>query len=69
MFPCSKRSIHGFPGCRGGHWHEPEYRRAYYRRWRQEHPEYRERDNARRAEAKHELQLAKDRAWVDELLR
>lgn len=38
------------PGSRGGRWHDPEYRRAYFRAWRAEHPEYRERDNLRRHE-------------------
>lgn len=36
------------PGSRGGHWHELEYRAAYYRRWRADHPEYRYREQQRR---------------------
>jgi len=40
------------PGSRGGRWHEPEFRRIYHQRWRAAHPEYRERDNLRRATVK-----------------
>jgi hypothetical protein len=36
------------PGSRGGHWHEVEFRRAYFQKWRREHPEYRERERQRR---------------------
>jgi hypothetical protein len=36
-------------GSRGGRWHDPEFRRAYYRAWRAAHPEYREREKLRRA--------------------
>lgn len=36
------------PGSRGGHWHDPEYRRAYYRAWRAAHPRYVELDRQRR---------------------
>jgi hypothetical protein len=36
------------PGSRGGHWHEPAYRSLYFKRWRLEHPEYRERERRRR---------------------
>ena len=36
------------PGSRGGRWHDPDFRRAYYRQWRADHPEYRERDRRRR---------------------
>jgi hypothetical protein len=36
-------------GSRGGHWHDREWRRAYYRAWRAAHPEYREREILRRA--------------------
>ena len=43
----SARSRPAGPGSRGGHWHEPEYRRAYYRAWRKAHPEYREREQQR----------------------
>lgn len=35
-------------GSRGGHWHEAAYRAAYFRRWRAEHPRYRDLDNQRR---------------------
>jgi hypothetical protein len=35
------------PGSRGGQWHEPEFRRAYWRKWRAEHPEYRDREKQR----------------------
>ena len=48
----SNRLLTG-PGSRGGHWHEPEWRRAYYRAWRAGHPEYRERER---------LRLARERA-------
>lgn len=65
----SSRSIATGPGSRGGQWHDPEFRKAYFRRWRLEHPEYREWDNERRREAKRAVRLAKDRAWVDELVR
>jgi hypothetical protein len=37
------------PGSRGGRWHDPEYRKAYHRAWRANHPEYREREALRRA--------------------
>ncbi len=37
------------PGSRGGHWHDPEFRRIYHRLWRAAHPEYRERERLRRA--------------------
>ena len=37
------------PGSRGGRWHDPEYRRAYYRAWRAAHPDYREREALRKA--------------------
>ena len=40
------------PGSRGGRWHEPEYRRLYYRAWRAAHPDYREREALRRARAR-----------------
>lgn len=68
MFPCSSRNVHTAPGARGGHWHLAAFRKAYYRLWRQRHPEYRARDNERRAEAKHDCQLERDRQWVDELV-
>jgi hypothetical protein len=35
------------PGSRGGSWHRPEFRAAYWRRWRQAHPEYRDRERQR----------------------
>lgn len=47
MMPRSSRSVPTGPGSRGGHWHEPEYRAAYFRRWRREHPEYVEREKRR----------------------
>jgi hypothetical protein len=37
------------PGSRGGSWHDREYRNAYHRAWRANHPEYRERERLRRA--------------------
>jgi len=45
----SSRSIPTGPGSRGGRWHEREFRREYHRRWRANHPEYREREALRRA--------------------
>jgi hypothetical protein len=47
MKPMSNRLPVG-PGSRGGHWHEPAFRAAYFRRWRQEHPDYREDERLRR---------------------
>ena len=35
------------PGSRGGKWHDPEWRKEYYRLWRKAHPEYRERERQR----------------------
>ena len=43
----SSRSTPTGPGSRGGHWHEQEYRRAYFRAWRKAHPEYQERERRR----------------------
>ena len=63
----SSRSIPTGPGSRGGRWHLSAFRVAYWRMWRRLHPDYRERDNRRRAEAKHRLQLVRDRQYVDEL--
>jgi hypothetical protein len=40
------------PGSRGGHWHEPKFRRIYHRAWRLAHPEYREREARRRMDAR-----------------
>lgn len=40
------------PGSRGGSWHVSEYRRSYYRLWRQRHPEYRDRERLRRARSR-----------------
>jgi hypothetical protein len=40
------------PGSRGGHYHEPEFRRIYHSAWRASHPEYREREALRRANAR-----------------
>ena len=36
------------PGSRGGHWHELEFRRQYYRDWKHEHYGYREREAERK---------------------
>jgi hypothetical protein len=44
----STRSIPTGPGSRGGRWHDPEYRAAYFRAWRTTHPEYREDERRRR---------------------
>lgn len=72
MMPLSKRSVRTGVGSRGGHGHrwsdDPGFWAARSRAWRAAHPEYRERDNRRRAEAKHDAQLAADRAYVDALL-
>jgi hypothetical protein len=65
----SARSIPTGPGSRGGHWHDPAYRRAYWRAWRAAHPEYREREARRRAETKRAARLERDRREVDALLR
>ena len=35
------------PGPRGGFWHYQSYRRWYFRQWRAEHAEYRERERQR----------------------
>jgi len=40
------------PGSRGGRWHDAEWRRAYHRAWRAAHPDYREREARRRANAR-----------------
>jgi hypothetical protein len=40
------------PGSRGGRWHEQDHRNAYHRAWRAAHPEYREREQLRRARAR-----------------
>lgn len=45
----SSRSIPTGPGSRGGHYHDPDYRREYHRAWRAAHPDYREREALRRA--------------------
>jgi hypothetical protein len=47
MKPMSNRLPVG-PGSRGGHWHEQEFRAAYFRRWRKEHPGYYQNDLNRR---------------------
>lgn len=39
-------------GSRGGSWHVPAFRRAYYRAWRLAHPEYRERERLRMQRAR-----------------
>ena len=44
--PMSNRLPVG-PGSRGGLWHLPEFRSAYWRAWRAAHPEYRERERRR----------------------
>jgi hypothetical protein len=44
----SSRSIPTGPGSRGGTFHDPVARAAYYRAWRARHPEYVERDRRRR---------------------
>jgi hypothetical protein len=64
----SSRSIPTGPGSRGGRWHDPEYRRAYWRAWRAAHAEYREREVRRVAESKREMRLERDRRWVMELV-
>jgi hypothetical protein len=46
--PMSNRLPTG-AGSRGGHWHEAEFRRSYWRAWRAGHPEYREREVLRSA--------------------
>jgi len=43
------------PGSRGGRWHDPAFRRAYYRAWRAANPDYREREKLRRARKREEL--------------
>lgn len=48
MAPRSSRNTPTGPGSRGGRWHDPEFRKAYWRQWRAEHPEYRERERQRR---------------------
>jgi hypothetical protein len=44
-------------GSRGGKWHDPVFRRAYYRRWRKNHPEYRERERQRSLKNKMEARV------------
>jgi hypothetical protein len=51
------------PGSRGGNWHDPEYRRAYWRRWRAAHPEYRERESRRRLLQHAEARLTTGQCW------
>lgn len=51
----SSRSIPTGPGSRGGHWHEPERRAAYFRAWRAAHPEYRERERERKQRRRESL--------------
>ena len=51
MKPMSNRLPTG-PGSRGGHWHEPRFRRLYHSAWRAAHPEYREREALRRMNAR-----------------
>ena len=45
--PRSSWSTPTGPGSRGGKCHDPEWRKEYYRRWRLNHPEYRERHKLR----------------------
>lgn len=40
------------PGSRGGRWHDPGHRAAYYRAWRASRPDYRERERLRAARAR-----------------
>ena len=35
----SSQNIPTGPGSRGGMYHDPDWRRAYYRAWRRAHPE------------------------------
>ena len=44
----SSRSTATGPGSRGGHWGDPTFRSAYFKRWRAEHPEYAQTDRSRR---------------------
>ena len=53
MQPMSNRLPTG-PGSRGGHWHEPAFRSAYFIAWRREHPAYRE-DERRRSLLNHAI--------------
>lgn len=63
----SARSVPTGPGSRGGRWgHNPPA--EYWRQWRAAHPEYREREKARRAESRRTAQLEQDRREVDELV-
>ena len=43
----SSRNRSTGPGSRGGHWHEPAFRAAYWRAWRRTHPDYRARERTR----------------------
>lgn len=47
-------------GSRGGRWHVPEHRQAYYRAWRYANPEYRERERLRKAR-----QRAREKGGLD----
>jgi hypothetical protein len=58
----SARSRPTGPGSRGGHWHDPEFRTAYHRKWRAANPEYRERENRRRTERRRQLRMAREAA-------
>lgn len=65
-----KRSARSTPtgaGSRGGRWgkHPPA---EYWRQWRANHPEYRERESLRRREARRAAQLIRDRREVEELV-
>ena len=48
VWPVSPRNAPTGPGSRGGQWPDPEFRKAYHRAWKAAHPEYRERERARR---------------------
>jgi len=52
------------PGSRGGQWHNPEYRRSYYRRWKHSRPDYQEREARRKSDARRLERLRADAALV-----
>jgi len=52
--PRSSRSIPTGLGSRGGTWHLPEARRAYFRQYRKDHPDYRRREEERSRRRKRE---------------
>ena len=53
------------PGSRGGHWHEPEFRRAWHNAYRKEHPEYAERDYQVKRERRRQARIAKELSELD----